>query len=171
MKLGEKIKQIVGAVAPTLGTALGGPFGALAGKVLSTALGTPDGDSGAIETALASGDPATLLKLKQAETDLQAKLAELGVQQEQLAYADAANARAREVSVKDKTPRNLAYMILGGTLVMITCELMGWTAATSESAGVMIGYLISECKAALAYYFGSAAPADTTAGGGYNAEK
>ena len=33
------LKNIVGAVAPTLGTALGGPFGKMAGDVISNVLG------------------------------------------------------------------------------------------------------------------------------------
>lgn len=154
MNLGSIAKQVLGTVAPTILTAIGGPFGALAGGILHAALGT-GGDEKAVDTALSAASPDTLLKVKQAEADLQAKLTELGIQREQLVYSDIANARAREIAVKDMTPRNLAYLIIGFTGLAIAATLAGWTKVDSALAGTLIGYLVAECRSTLTYYFGS----------------
>lgn len=155
MNFSDKAKSVISAVAPLIGTAIGGPFGALAGTFLGKILGPQGGDDKAVEAAIATGDPEILLRLKQANNDFQAHMTELGISEEKLGYDDIANARAREVAVRDQTPRNLAYALVGGTLVLITCVMMGWAKAESVTAGTMIGYLISECKSALQYYFGT----------------
>jgi hypothetical protein len=162
----DKAKAVIAAVAPTIGTALGGPFGALAGAVLAKALGvdTKDAES-AVTAAIATGDPEVLLKLKTAEQDFIIKLEELGIQRDKLAFDDLANARAREVSLRDSTPKQLAWMIIGGFLVVSAAQLIamiGWAEQVNKipSQGWLLignisGYLANEAKQAAAYYFGS----------------
>ncbi len=162
----DKAKAVIAAVAPTIGTALGGPFGALAGAVLAKALGVEGKDAeGAITAAITSGDPEVLLKLKTAEHDFIVKLEELGIQRDKLAFDDLANARAREVTLRDSTPKQLAWMIIGGFFVVSILQLTGiifWPELTAKipSEGWLLignisGYLANEAKQAAAYYFGS----------------
>ena len=155
MNLGDKAKQILGTLAPMLGTAIGGPFGALAGAALSQALGTPAEDGKATEAALLSANPDILLKVKQAEQDFTVRMKELGISEDKLVFDDIANARAREIAVRDNTPRNLAYLVLGFAGACIAATLMGFTKVDSALAGTLIGYLVAEARSALAYYFGS----------------
>lgn len=155
MSFSDKAKQVIGAVAPLLGTAIGGPFGALAGTFIGKALGVKPGDTSAIEAAVASGDPEVLVKLKQADNDFKTHMADVGLSESKLAYEDTANARAREIAVKDNTPRNLAYLILAFAGLCIAATLMGWTKVDSALAGTLIGYLVAESRSALAYYFGT----------------
>ena len=80
MSFGTAAKQILATVAPLLGTALGGPFGGLAGGLLAKALGTTD--PAAQEAAITSTDPDILVKLKAADAELQEAIlaaASLGV--------------------------------------------------------------------------------------------
>ena len=42
MKLGGILKNVVGAVAPTLGSALGGPMGGMAANMIADVLGVPN---------------------------------------------------------------------------------------------------------------------------------
>ena len=52
MDLGKIAKAVLGVVAPTLGTAIGGPFGGMVAKALSEALlGKPDASSDEMEKA------------------------------------------------------------------------------------------------------------------------
>ena len=56
MKLGGILKNVVGAVAPTLGTALGGPMGGMAANMIAEVLGVPNTPK-AIEKAIAEATP------------------------------------------------------------------------------------------------------------------
>lgn len=159
MNLGSIAKQILGTVAPTILTAIGGPFGALAAAILHAALGT-NGDDKAADATLTGATQDTLLKVKQAELDLQAKLAELGVQKEQLVYADVASARALETSTKSWTPSILSYCILGASTAAFLGVVGGYVKIPTDPQtaliyGSVLTFLVTESKAILGYWFGS----------------
>lgn len=155
MTFGDKALQVLRTVAPMLATATLGPFGPLAATAISAALGTPTGDTKAAEAALLNATPDQLLALKKADQDFQERMKELGIEEEKLVYDDIANARSREIAVKDSTPRNLAYLIIGFTGLCIAATLAGWTKVDSALAGTLIGYLVAESRSTLTYFFGS----------------
>lgn len=156
MNLGQKAKQILGTLAPMLGTAIGGPFGALAGAALSQALGTPPDDAKATEVALLGASPDTLLKVKQAEQDFTLKMRELGISEEKLVFDDVANARGREIALKDQTPAILAYVITIGFFGTLGFMLwFGKPAVGGDALLVMLGSLGTAWAGVVAYYFGS----------------
>ena len=62
----DMIKGVVGAVAPTLGTALGGPLGGAAASMIADALGC-DNDEKSINKALQSATPDELAMVKEAD--------------------------------------------------------------------------------------------------------
>lgn len=102
--LGAKALQIIASIAPTVGTAIGGPFGGLAGTILAKYIGPAVGKAedepvtpAEIEKAVLGNDPATLLALKNAENEFKLKMAEYGLTEDKLIYADAADARARDI--------------------------------------------------------------------------
>lgn len=117
--------------------------------------GVDPNDPKAVTAALLNATPEQLLALRTEEDGFKVRMKELGIQEEQLVYQDIANARAREVAVKDTTPRNLAYLIIGFTGLCIAATLAGWTKVDSALAGTLIGYLVAECRSTLTYYFGS----------------
>ena len=63
------IKNVVGALAPTLGSALGGPLGGMAGDVISKVLGV-ENNPASLEKAIAQATPEQLLEIKKAESIL-----------------------------------------------------------------------------------------------------
>jgi hypothetical protein len=149
----------IGTVAPTILTAIGGPFGALAAAVLHAALGTTGTDA-QVDTALTGATQDTLLKVKQAELDLQGKLAELGVQKEQLQLADVASARSMETATKSSTPTVLSYFVLAASMAAFLGVVGGLVKIPADSQtaliyGSVLTYLVTESKAVLAYWFGS----------------
>lgn len=151
----DKAKQILATVAPMLGTALGGPFGALAGTAISAALG---GSDKAAETAILSGNPDVLMKLKQAELDFQTKLKELDIQEEQLHFTDIDSARKREMTVRDYIPGILACGVSIGFFSVLGFLLKyGKPVEGGDALLVMLGALGGAWGSIIAYYFGSSA--------------
>lgn len=170
MNLIKDAAVVLQTVAPKLGLALGGPLGGLAGGLLSKGigliLGTKDAagnPAGAtqkeIEQALIGGDPATLVAVHNIEADLTKHMADLGVEEEQLAYADTANARGREIAVKDSTPKIIAYLVI--VLVLIAEGSMFFVGQPKGIDGVVLGRILGTLDSALllvlGYYFGSSA--------------
>jgi hypothetical protein len=154
VKIGDKLKQIIGVAAPTIGTALGGPLGGLAGTFVSKALGVDD-EQAAVEKL--NTDPAALAQLRSAELDFKQHLDDNQISLEQIAAADRASARGREVQLHDRTPSILAWTIVGAFIAMAAAVLFGWAVAESTIAGTIIGYLSAKCELVIAYYFGSSA--------------
>jgi hypothetical protein len=101
--------QAIMKIAPTIAAAVGGPFGGLAATVLKEVTGLDQAD---IEKAIAEGDPAIFLKLKAAEQAFELELERIGVRKEELGYADIADARARQMAMKDHTPAILTGVAL-----------------------------------------------------------
>lgn len=156
-------KATIGAVAPTIATALGGPLAGLATKAIVGALGLGDGASEAeIAKAVAGATPEQLLALKQADNKLVVDLETLGVERERIAQADRASARDREARVMDFTPKVLATVIIGGFLATVYMVLAGYVDGlkdplTAALVGTLIGYVSAKADQVVAYYFGSSA--------------
>ena len=64
----KKLKGILGALAPTLGAAVGGPLGGQAGQILSQVLGVPNNPK-SIEQAMSNITAEQMVELKKAEKD------------------------------------------------------------------------------------------------------
>lgn len=156
MNLGQKALQVLRTVAPTVALAVGGPFGPIASAAVSAVLGTSDDKSTA--TALLNATPDQLLALKKAEEEFQARMKELGISEEKLAFDDVANARAREMTVRDYTPSILAYGITAGFFGTLAFMLWnGKPAVGGDALLVMLGSLGTAWAGIVAYYFGSSA--------------
>jgi hypothetical protein len=155
-------KKIIGTAAPMLATALGGPLAGIAVSTIGNALGLGDAPTDdAITAAIAGKDPDAILKLKQAEQEFAARMAELGFKNEadlaKIAADDRASARQREAEVHDWTPRVLGYGLVTAFIGMAFGVLFGKLQADTVLAGTVIGYLSAKTEQVIAYYFGSTA--------------
>lgn len=82
MDWGDLAKTVVGLGAPLIGEALGGPFGATAGKILADALGAGAATPAAVQTAIAAADPTVAAAAAaKAESDWAEALAQIGKSQ------------------------------------------------------------------------------------------
>lgn len=79
MDWSDLIKTVIGLGAPLIGEALGGPFGATAGKILADALGAREPTPDAVQSAIASADPTVAAAAAaKAEAEWAQALAEIG---------------------------------------------------------------------------------------------
>lgn len=159
-------KAIVGTVAPTIATALGGPLAGMAVSTVAKALGmSPDAKETDIKDAIAkSNNPELLLKLKEAELTFATKMRELDIDVEKIAAEDRNSARQREVALRDWTPKVLAifYTVFyfGILLWILKWGLPADTAngsSAKEILNVLFGILSAAQMSIITYYFGSSA--------------
>jgi len=166
-------KDILGKAYPFISAAasIGGPPAVIVASMVGKAFGLDKveashvGISDAIAQAQAV-DPEAFLKLKQIENDFTIKMKEIGINSAEALLAadnaDRADARAREVAVKDHTNKILAFVVVGITLLFEGIIL--WHGLPKDIDGVVVGRVMGTMDSALimvlAYYFGSSAGSD-----------
>ena len=157
-------KNIVGAVAPTIATALGGPLAGLAVRTLSnTLLGHENGSEDEISAALSGASGDQLVRLREADVNFQTTMKSLDVDLERIAAQDRTSARQRETITGDVwTPRVIAAMVLGGFLFSVAWVLTGQVKGLTDPVivgiiGTLIGYVSAKADQVVSYYFGSSA--------------
>lgn len=154
----SKWKDIVGAVAPVLGTALGGPLGGMAARVVSQALlGKEKASEKEIEAALMSASPEQLMSLKQAEIEFQERMRELDIDLEKIHQQDRDSARRRETAVGGWATPLLATVVIAGFFGATFSILLGLSEVDSVLAGTLIGFVAAKAEQVVSYYFGSSA--------------
>jgi hypothetical protein len=147
---------VLGKVAPMLASAIGGPLAGAATSAIISALGLPADTTPTQAAAVVAGaTPDQLLQLQKADEDFRVKMEQLRLDTTKLAFDDVASARNRETIVKDSTPAIMGYILVLGSLGAAGAVLAGLVPDTSLQAGVVLGYLFSEAKQVLSYYFGS----------------
>ena len=161
----KDVKGLIGKVAPSLATALGGPLAGAAVSALSDAFGlseagTPEQKQDALVAAISGATPDQLLALKKTDQEFAIKMQELGFKNveelEKFATADRDSARNREIVVKDNTPKVLVYAItLGFFGVLATLMFGDVPSGSKEVLYIMLGTLGTAWTAGINYYFGS----------------
>ena len=147
------LKNIVGAVAPTLGTALGGPMGGMAANMIADVLGVPNNPK-AIEKAIQDATPEQMLELKKVEQDFELKMKELDVDVFNLEVADGQD--ARKTFSKDWTARIVGVSVVGGFMGYIFLVTLQPPEQNSEALiNLVLGYLGGLASAVISFYFGA----------------
>lgn len=155
----DDVKGLVGTVAPTLATALGGPLAGMATRQIAGALlGQEDASLEEIERRVAMAGPGDLVKLKEVEADFKVKLKEAGVELAAIDARDRDSARRRQVAMGDWTPTILGVLIILGFFgilgVMFFIEV---PPAAQALVNVLFGALTGMCVQVGNYFFGSSA--------------
>jgi len=152
------IKSIVGAVAPTLGTALGGPLGGAAASMIADALGCDDNEK-AINKAIQTATPEQLSLIKEADAEFDAKMKELDVDLFALETADKQD--ARQHFSKDWTAK-----LIGIVMVLFFCSYIGMITImppeqnSMELINLVLGYMGGLVSAVISFYFGASQKQD-----------
>ena len=152
------LKNIVGAVAPTLGTALGGPMGGMAANMIADVLGVPNNPK-SIEKAIQEATPEQMLELKKVEQDFELKMKELEVDVFNLEVADGQD--ARKAFSKDWTARIVGVSVVGGFMGYIFLVTLQPPEQNSEALiNLVLGYLGGLASAVISFYFGASHKSD-----------
>lgn len=160
------ITSILKTVAPWLATAMTGPLGGMAITAAADALGLTDKTEAGLKLALSGATADDMLKLKQADQAFSVQMEGLGFDNMEkmaaLANADLDSARNREIQVKDRTPKILAYLITAGFFGMLAAMLFKIIPNENRDIlNIMLGALGSTFGAVTSYYYGSTRGSET----------
>jgi hypothetical protein len=148
---------LIGSVAPTIATALGGPVAGMAVKALSGALfGHENGTEEDIQVALANPTGEQLAALKKIDADFKVQMKSLDIDLERIAAGDRASARDMQKETKDWIPRALAIGVTVGFFsIMIYMLIYGLPTSGNEAILLLLGALQTAWGGIIAFYFGS----------------
>ena len=152
----SKIGGIIGAVAPTIATALGGPLAGMATKFVSNALfGHQDGTADDIQTALLNPSADQLAALKKIDADFKVQMKQLDIDLDRIAADDRNSARQMQIGTQSKIPAILATIIIGGFAVIIAMRVMGVQVSSDPMISDLVTTLRDGVILVLSFYFGS----------------
>lgn len=155
--MGFEWRKLLDHVAPAIGTAIGGPFGAVAAAALRAVLGLADGtDEEAMARALEKATPEQLQQIREAEQKFKLDMQKLGVDVLKIDADDRDSARRREATLRDWIPGILAVLITAGFFGLLAwLMLQEPPAGSKEILNIMLGAMGAAWASVVSYYFGS----------------
>lgn len=148
-------KSVVGTVAPTIATALGGPFAGMATKTIMEALGVSS--EAEIEKTLASASPDHLLALRNADNDFKVRMRELDIKEEDLEAKDRHSARGLfKVNIWPQII--LSVLFVSGYFVVLYFIGNGFIVPSvdmKEAFILLLGLLTREIPTIMQFWFGT----------------
>jgi len=159
MDLLKQFGPLLGQLAPSIATALGGPLAGVAVKTLSSALfGHEDASEEQISEAMASATPDQLAAIKKIDADFKVQMKSLDIDLERIAAGDRDSARQMQQNTKDPTPKILAYFITFGFFgALVWILVFGLPQTGLEVILMMLGSLSTSWTGVVQFYYGSSA--------------
>jgi hypothetical protein len=159
MDLLKQFGPLLGQLAPSIATALGGPLAGVAVKTLSNALfGHEDGTEEQISAAMAVATPDQLAAIKKIDADFKVQMKSLDIDLERISAGDRDSARQMQRETKDWVPKVLAIVItLGFFGILIWMLLNGMPQTGTEALLMMLGALGTAWTGVVNFYYGSSA--------------
>jgi len=159
MDLLKQFGPLLGQLAPSIATALGGPLAGVAVKTLSSALfGHEDGTEEQISEAMASATPDQLAAIKKIDADFKVQMKSLDIDLERIAAGDRDSARQMQRETKDWVPKLLAIVITVGFFgILVWMLVMGMPQTGTEALLMMLGALGTAWTGVVNFYYGSSA--------------
>jgi len=154
-----KFGPLLGQVAPSIATALGGPLAGVAVRTLSNALfGHEDASEQQVSEALSNASPEQLAAIKKIDADFKVQMKSLDIDLERIAAGDRDSARQMQQNTKDSTPKILAYFITFGFFgALIYILVFGIPKSGTEVILMMLGSLSTSWTGVVQFYYGSSA--------------
>jgi hypothetical protein len=171
------VASVVENLAPTIASVIGGPLAGSGVSALEKLFGltpapaaSPSDRLNDVAAAIAGATPQQLADMRKADQDYAVAMAQAGFKDTEtlasLSVQDRTSARDMQVSVRSIMPPVIGSAIIVGSLCAAAAILSGKVsyANTTEATmvGTVIGYLFSEAKAVLSFYFGSTRDTEQT---------
>lgn len=151
-------KKIVEGIAPTLATALGGPFAGVATKFIANQfLGDGNATEEEISAAVLGANADQLATLKQIDNDFKHKMKELDVDLARIDVDDRKSARASGDSVSHKPQMYLTGLTVLGFFLLLYFMLSGQITINDtleKFLYMLIGSLLTFVSMIYRYWFG-----------------
>lgn len=159
--IGKIAKGILGTVAPLIGAAVGGPFGAIGAKFAMEALGidseVPDAKQ-QLEERIANPTAEDVIALRKADNDFKVQMADMGIREEQLNVDDRASARGLAIA-KGIIPQVILSTVYTIGFFTVMYFFMTGAVKVPEGQEVLFGSLIGILTGAqiqiMNFWFGS----------------
>jgi len=150
-------KQLLSTLAPLVGTALGGPFGGIAGKTLANSLGVAEVD---VASILQSPNPEQVTKIKEAEHEFEKFMREADIQEQELSARDRDSARNMALKTSLRPQMALSLVYTGGYFLVLFGLMAEWItipAGNEQLMAGLIGVLTAGQVKVLDFFLGSSA--------------
>jgi len=157
MDLLKQFGPLLGSIAPSIATALGGPLAGLGVKALSQALlGNEDGSEADVMAAMATASPEQMAAVKKIDADFKVQMKSLDIDLERIAVDDRKSARDMQKETRDWIPRALAVSVTAGFFAILIYMLVyGLPTTGNEALLLLLGALQTAWGGIIAFYFGS----------------
>lgn len=167
--------NVVKTLAPTIATVLGGPLAGGAVTALEGVFGitsqpnaSTDDRQATLAAAISGATPQQLADMRKADQDYAVAMATAGFKDTEtlasLAVEDRSSARSMQVSTRSLMPPILGGAIIvasiGAAAAILAGKVSYLNTTEATMVGTVIGYLFSEAKAVLSFYFGSSSSSD-----------
>ena len=146
------IKGLIGAFAPTIGKALGGPLGGAAAQTIAKVLGCQP-DERSLTTAMSNATPEQLAEIKKAELNFERQMKELDVDVFKLETEDAQN--ARQAFKGDWTPKIIAIALVAFFGAYIALVTLNPGENDDGIVNLVLGYLGGLVSSIISFYYGA----------------
>lgn len=153
-----KWREIVGGLAPTIATALGGPLAGTATKFLaSKLLGKEEATNAELEMALTNATPEQLAKLKEIDNAFKLEMERIDVDVFALEVEDKKS--ARELAKDNMIPQiTLSIIFIGGYFGLVYMLFSGQIKiddSIRDMANILLGVLTVNIPNIMQFWFGS----------------
>lgn len=154
-------KTLVKTIAPTIGTALGGPVGGVATKFLADKfLGKPDASTQELEAAIIGATPEQLASLKKLDNDFKVQMQQLDIDVFKLEVDDRKSARELfKTSIWPQVTLSACFVV--GYFAVLWVLMTGDALSSMENQALfgvfttIIGVLTAAVPQILGFWFGS----------------
>ena len=153
------MNELLKSLAPLLGTAIAGPFGAIAASFIADKIGVPEKTVNAVTEALQSGSmtPEQISSIRLAEIEFKKWMDDNQLKRDQLVFDDRKSAREMQTATRSVTPSVLTWIVVVLCLSFEGLMLFGQMPkpASEIVLGRVLGTLDGALMMVLAFWFGS----------------